>query len=247
MFLPKTSKCCFTRLSDTLYLGAFLIIGTLHFVKWILLGPIQVVLIFHHFLIVSLVKFTHLSLQHMKRYVLRQLKRIGCDPCRFPQNVLLLMERLCEGSVTNRDTCSRKSLRAAGRICRSQEVFASRQGSMSSNLGARFFWSQDTGQTDRFNVEVLFINVLMCCEMFWYVLYMLDDSALMAFLYPQSTMPPCAVSSRDQWISKATFGRLGFLLNQNLPSFTLLGLIEVRLTMVYQLNCGLGIGMFLLV
>ena len=111
MFLPKTSKCCFTRLSDTLYLGAFLIIGTLHFVKWILLGPIQVVLIFHHFLIVSLVKFTHSSLQYMKRYVLRQLKRIGCDPCRFPQNVLLLMERLCEGSVTNRDTCSRKSLR----------------------------------------------------------------------------------------------------------------------------------------
>ena len=201
------------------------------------------VLIFHHFLIVSLVKFTHSSLQYMKRYVLRQLKRIGCDPCRFPQNVLLLMERLCEGSVTNRDTCSRKSLRwkdlsFPGSFCR--------EGSISSNLGARFFWSRDTGQTNRFNVEVLFINVLMCCEMFWYVLYMLD-SALLAFLYPQSTMPPCAASSRDQWISKATFGRLGFLLNQNLPSFTLLGLIKVRLTMVYQLNCGLGLGMFLIV
>ncbi len=135
---------------------------------------------------------------------------------------------------------------SAGRICRSQEVFATREGSISSNLGARFFWSQDTGQTNRFNVEVLFIHVLMCCEMFWYVLYMLD-LALLAFLYPQSTMPPCAASSRDQWISKATFGRLGFLLNQNLPSFTLLGLIKVRLTMVYQLNCGLGLGMFLIV
>ena len=50
IFLPKTSKCCLTRLSrsDPLHLSTF-IIGTLHFVKWILLRPIQIVLIFLSF------------------------------------------------------------------------------------------------------------------------------------------------------------------------------------------------------
>ena len=100
---------------------------------------------------------------------------------------------ICEGSVTNRDTCSRKSKGCPPRSSlSSQAVFSSEagRGSMLSNLGVIYFFRfEDTGQTSRFNAIRSSIH-LYCnwCAVSFLVCFVHAWRGTYGFLHPQTTI-----------------------------------------------------------
>ena len=100
---------------------------------------------------------------------------------------------ICEGSVTNRDTCSRKSKGCPPRSSlSSQAVFSSEagRGSMLSNLGVIYvFRFEDTGQTSRFNAIRSSIY-LYCnwCAVSFLVCFVHAWRGTYGFLHPQNTI-----------------------------------------------------------